>query len=153
METPLAARDQWIELGETDRRRDWVKGEQLHALARDVFYGKRGRISVREIEGSTAAVSITRFEGSGRRLPLFGVGYGESNAVPLESIYWCFELNVQEVRETVMKNHDITLPGMGLPRFTAWGDHWQEGRRSPQSEIQVGHGQTPRDAHVKRPRP
>ena len=27
-----------------------LKGEQLHSLARDVFYGKRGRISARELE-------------------------------------------------------------------------------------------------------
>ena len=45
METPLAARDQRIELAKTDRLRGLLKGEQLHALARDVFYGKRGRWS------------------------------------------------------------------------------------------------------------
>ncbi len=31
-------------------RRGLLKGEQLHSLARDVFYGKRGRISAREFE-------------------------------------------------------------------------------------------------------
>ena len=45
METTLAARDQWIELAKSDRPRGLLKGEQLHALARDVFYGKRGRWS------------------------------------------------------------------------------------------------------------
>jgi len=32
-------------------RRGLLKGEQLHALARDVFYGKRGRIVAQELEG------------------------------------------------------------------------------------------------------
>ena len=27
-----------------------LKGEQLHTLARDVFYGKRGRIAARELD-------------------------------------------------------------------------------------------------------
>ena len=31
-------------------RQGLLKGEQLHSLARDVFYGKRGRISARELE-------------------------------------------------------------------------------------------------------
>ncbi len=31
-------------------RRGLLKGEQLHTLARDVFYGKRGRIAARELE-------------------------------------------------------------------------------------------------------
>ena len=31
-------------------RRGTLKVEELHALARDVFYAKRGRISVREIQ-------------------------------------------------------------------------------------------------------
>jgi hypothetical protein len=30
-------------------RRDLLKVEQLHALARDVFYGRRGRINAREL--------------------------------------------------------------------------------------------------------
>jgi TnpA family transposase len=30
-------------------RRGLLKVEQLHALARDVFYGRRGRISAREL--------------------------------------------------------------------------------------------------------
>ena len=31
-------------------RRGTLKVEELHALARDVFYAKRGRINVREIQ-------------------------------------------------------------------------------------------------------
>ena len=31
-------------------RRGLLKGEQLHTLARDVFYGKRGRIAARELD-------------------------------------------------------------------------------------------------------
>jgi TnpA family transposase len=30
-------------------RRGLLKVEQLHALARDVFYGRRGRINAREL--------------------------------------------------------------------------------------------------------
>jgi TnpA family transposase len=33
-----------------NRRRGLLKGEQLHQLARDVAYGKRGRISVRDLQ-------------------------------------------------------------------------------------------------------
>jgi hypothetical protein len=33
------------------RWRRWVKGEQLHTLARDVCFGKRGRISARDLQG------------------------------------------------------------------------------------------------------
>jgi TnpA family transposase len=32
-------------------RRGLLKIEQLHAVARDVFYGKRGRIGARELHG------------------------------------------------------------------------------------------------------
>ena len=48
-----------------------------------------------ENSGKVAITIVTELEGSGRRLPLFGAGYGESNAVPLESICWCFGLNAQ----------------------------------------------------------
>lgn len=32
------------------RRRGLLKGEQIHQLARDVAYGKRGKISVRDLQ-------------------------------------------------------------------------------------------------------
>jgi TnpA family transposase len=31
------------------KRRGLLKGEQIHQLARDVAYGKRGKISVRDL--------------------------------------------------------------------------------------------------------
>ena len=33
-----------------NRRRGLLKGEQLHQLARDVAYGKRGRISASDLQ-------------------------------------------------------------------------------------------------------
>ena len=33
-----------------NRRRGWLKGEQLHQLARNVAYGKRGRITARALQ-------------------------------------------------------------------------------------------------------
>ena len=45
------------------RTRRWaLKGEQLHALARDQNYGKRGRVSSRDIQGTTQLMSILNCE-------------------------------------------------------------------------------------------
>jgi TnpA family transposase len=38
-------------------RRGLLKVEQLHALARDVYYGRRGRISARELHGQMNSCS------------------------------------------------------------------------------------------------
>jgi len=38
------------ELLRQNRRRGLLKGEQLHQLARDVAYGKRGRISASDLQ-------------------------------------------------------------------------------------------------------
>ena len=38
-------------------RRGLLKVEQLHALARDVYYGRRGRINARELHGQMNACS------------------------------------------------------------------------------------------------
>ncbi len=82
-----------------------IVGTNSNRFVASVDRDCRGTKRVRTRESViTAAISITELEGSGRGLPLFGAGYGESNAVSLESICWCFGLNAQEVLGTVMKS-------------------------------------------------
>ena len=38
-------------------RRELLKVDQLHALARDVYYGRRGRINAREVHGQMNSCS------------------------------------------------------------------------------------------------
>src|SRR6202035_2917921 len=54
-------------------RRGLLKVEQLHALARDVFYGRRGRINARELWGADEHLQLPESDPGVHRL-LAGAG-------------------------------------------------------------------------------
>jgi hypothetical protein len=54
-------------------RRGLLEVEQLHALARDVFYGRRGRINARELVGADEHLQLPEPDPDVRRL-LAGAG-------------------------------------------------------------------------------
>jgi hypothetical protein len=82
-------------------RRDLLKVEQLHALARDVYYGRRGRINVRELHKQMNSHSCLT-------LILACVIYWQAKEIS-RVVRWCQPENAEDKIDIALLEHISTI--------------------------------------------